>query len=198
MIIHDCEQGTEEWLTLRLGMPTASNFADIYSATGKPSTRAQEYMYKLVAESLAGEPVDTYKNEWMQRGNDLEPDAVSAYEFINGVETQVLGFVTNDEKTIGCSPDRMNLEIKCPMAKTHVKYLDEGKCPAIYYPQVQGCIWLCETDRWDFMSYHPKMPPLICTVFRDDTYIKGLEKALYNFLDAMEKMKIKIGEKNVY
>ena len=59
MIIHDCEQGTEEWLTLRLGMPTASNFADIYSATGKPSTRAQEYMYKLVAESLAGEPVDT-------------------------------------------------------------------------------------------------------------------------------------------
>ena len=197
MIIHTVEQGAPEWLRLRLGMPTASRFGDVYTATGKASASAEGYMYSLLAEIFAGEPAESYTSEAMERGTMLEPEAVSAYELIKDVETQVIGFVTNDEKTIGCSPDRMGLEVKCPALHTHLKYLVDNKLPTKYIPQVQGCMWICEQDHWDFMSYHPDARPLIVRVERDDDYITELSKHLNQFLDKLNDAKASIlGEGN--
>ena len=140
MIVHEVEQGTEAWLSLRLGMPTASAFAKVYSATCKVPKAFDDYCYQLAAEKVTGKRTEVYVNDHMRRGTELEPVAVSAYEFIMDEETEVIGFVTNDEQTIGCSPDRMHLEIKCPAAHNHARYLAEGKCPSQYFPQVQGCI----------------------------------------------------------
>jgi hypothetical protein len=110
---------------------------------------------------------------------------------------EVIGFVTNDEGTIGCSPDRMNLEIKCPSLKTHLKYLVDGKCPTKYIPQVQGCMFVCEQDHWDFMSYHPDARPLIVRVERDDDYITELSKHLNQFIVKLNDAKASIlGEGN--
>ena len=40
VLIHQVEQGTPEWFAVRLGIPTASNFAKIITSTGKvPSER---------------------------------------------------------------------------------------------------------------------------------------------------------------
>ena len=37
LITLDCEQGSEEWLAARLGIPTATGFENIVTATGKKS-----------------------------------------------------------------------------------------------------------------------------------------------------------------
>jgi hypothetical protein len=81
-------------------MPTSSRFGDVYTATGKASASAEGYMYSLLAEIFAGEPAESYTSEAMERGTMLEPEAVSAYELIKDVETQVIGFVTNDEEPL--------------------------------------------------------------------------------------------------
>ena len=67
----------------------------------------------------------------------------------------------------------------------------------LYIPQVQGCIWLCEQDHWDFMSYHPDARPLIVRVERDEEYIDGLSKHLNEFIVKLNDAKALImGEGN--
>src|ERR1035437_6023550 len=49
--IFDCEQGTEEWASLRLGIPTASRFADVMAGgEGKMRTR---YLRELAGEIIS-------------------------------------------------------------------------------------------------------------------------------------------------
>lgn len=180
MIVLDMEQGTEEWLAARLGIPTASNFKKLFTATGKPSTSAETYFYELLAERLTGKPSNEYTNEWMVRGTELEPEARSTYEFIHDVQVQQIGFVyLDDRRHVGCSPDGLIgdeglIEIKAPKASTHVKYLLDGKVPSDYVPQVQGQLWITGRKFCDFVSYHPDCDPFIVRVDRDDDYIAGL------------------------
>jgi hypothetical protein len=44
--ILQCEQGGAEWHQARLGLPTASRFADIVTATGKATKNAARETYK--------------------------------------------------------------------------------------------------------------------------------------------------------
>ena len=146
MIIHNVEQGTEEWFRLRLGMPSASKFKDLVTPKGKPSAQSEKYMYELLAERLSGKREEGFKTFWMQRGNDLEPQAANVFEFQTDLNCREVGFVTDDHQTVGCSPDRLvdgvGLEIKCPSPAVHVKYLadyaNNGTMPSEYYAQVQG------------------------------------------------------------
>ena len=169
---------------MRLGMPSASKFKDLVTPKGKISASGEKYMYELLAERLSGKREETFKSFWMQRGNDLEPQAANVFEFQTDLPCREVGFVTNDDQTVGCSPDRLvdgvGLEIKCPSPAVHVKYLAEGassgKMPSEYYAQVQGTMWLMDFDRYYFMSYHPDMKPLIVRVERDEEYIASLAK----------------------
>tara|TARA_R110002126_G_scaffold16603_3_gene66229 strand:- start:233 stop:784 length:552 start_codon:yes stop_codon:yes gene_type:complete len=180
-----------------MGVPTASRFGEIYTGTGKASASADNYMYSLLAEIVANEPGESFSNAATEWGHEMEPRAVSAYEMLEGRSMEVVGFVTNDKGTVGCSPDRVNLEIKCPALKTHLKYLVDGRCPTKYIPQVQGCMLICEQDHWDFMSYHPDARPLIVRVERDEEYIDGLSKHLNEFIVKLNDAKALImGEGN--
>jgi hypothetical protein len=58
----------------------------------------------------------------MERGARMEEEAVAAFEFDRGIDTEVVGFVTTDDGLAGCSPDRFAgsdevVEIKCPGAR---------------------------------------------------------------------------------
>src|SRR3990167_1730476 len=99
MIIHNCIQGTPEWLRLRAGIPTASNFDKIVTPGGKASDSAEKYRLLLLAERLIGEPVDDKGySHWMDRGSEMEAEAVRFYEFQRDIETVKIGFITNDAK----------------------------------------------------------------------------------------------------
>jgi len=191
--IIDVEQGTDEWFTARLGLFTASNFSKVLSPTGKPSTQVKDLINNLVAEKLTGEREETFKSSAMQRGNDLEGEALEFVNFSQGYNFEPVGFC-DSENGYGCSPDaldqekKIGLELKCPLAKTHVKYLRSGKLPNEYFSQVQGSMMVTGYDSWVFVSYHPLMKPFILVVERDEDYINGLRELLIK--NAVEVVKI--------
>ena len=203
MIISEHEQGTEEWLKDRAGIPTASNFSKIVTGAGKPSTSANTYMHQLLAEHWLGGPIDENdSNHWMERGLELEADAADLYEFMTDNAVSETGFCfKDDQKLAGASPDRFVddkglLEIKCPKASTLVGYILKGGLPAKYKQQVQGQMWICEREWCDFFVYHPEMKPLLVHVERDDKFIKQMadmiEVFIEDMLEAREKLKVKM------
>jgi len=65
VIVHDVEQGSEEWFKVRAGMPTASEFATVMASGrgGGDSKTRRTYMLKLAGEILTGEPKENYSND---------------------------------------------------------------------------------------------------------------------------------------
>lgn len=178
-------QGTEEWLKARLGVPSASNFSKVITTTGKRSTSFMGYVNALIAERLTGDPTYVKITEPMERGTSLEDEARAMYQLIEEVDVRQVDFIKHPNMEVGCSPDGLidtkcdrgligGLEIKCPLQGTHVEYLRAGKVPSKYMLQVQGSMFVTGRGYWDFMSYHPKMKPLIVRTYRDDDLINEL------------------------
>lgn len=170
LVILDCEQGSDEWFKARLGIPTATGLSSIVTASGAKSSASNTYLAELIAECYLGAS-EGFKSKAMDRGNELEPLARSAYEFINDVDvTQVGGVYLNDSKDLMISPDglipelKKGLEIKCPDMKTHIRYILEGVLPSEYIIQVQSSIWVTGYESWDFMSYCPEYAPQTCFI----------------------------------
>ena len=191
MRIVEAEQGTDEWLMARLGCPSGSGFSKLITAQGKESTSRAGYVNGLIAEKVIGEVPPSYENEWMIRGRELEPDARAFYEFERRCSVQEVGFCKHDEYECGISPDGLidadgGLEIKCPAPATHVKYFRAGKLPSEYKAQVQGCLWITKRKWWDFLSYHPSLPPLLIRVERDEDFIKELERIVIDACKEIE------------
>jgi len=179
MIILPHEQRSEEWFAARLGLPTASQFGKIITATGKKSAQFDGYANQLIAERITGEITQVTITEAMQRGTDLEPQARAWYELAPGETVVEVGLCLHDNINYGASPDGLIgdhglLEIKCPMAKTMVEYLRDGVLPSAYVPQVQGQLWITDREWCDFLAWHPAMKPLTVKVERDPKYIEKL------------------------
>lgn len=187
MQVHNVEQGSPEWFAVRLGIPTASEFSKIITATGKASAQANDYMLTLVAERMLGHEVEKWQgNMWTERGKELEQEAADYYELTTGTELQKVGFVTNDAGTAGCSPDRLVgddglLEVKCPAAHTHLKYMMDKKLDTAYMPQLQGQLFVTGRQWVDIISYYPELKPVIIRVARNEEYISTLQKLLEDF-----------------
>lgn len=188
MIIHDCEQGTEEWLALRAGIPTASEFSNLVTSTGQPSDSVKAYAKTLAAEKFAGKPIDAFQgNYWTRRGQELEPEARITYEMLTGRKVDQVGFITDDGVTHGCSPDGLvnkdgAVEFKCLKAESHIDvlmYFDKAKkCPSTYFAQTQGEMFVCERQWVDLMFYHPELPPLIIRQTPDKKFVTQLRKQI--------------------
>jgi len=192
MIVIDVQQGTKEWQDARLGIPTASQFSRIMTPkTRKASTSADKYMCELIAARILGRPVDDASTEFMLRGTMLEESAVAAYEFERDCETRKVGFILDDGRRWGCSPDRLVgddglLEIKCPSAAVHVAAL-LGMNDDDHVSQVQGQLMV--TGRaWDDLSFfNPSMPRRVSRIGRDETYVSALYEHLQRFCDRLDE-----------
>ncbi len=205
MIIYDVQQDTPEWLALRLGLPTASEFhkivgnstAELSRSRDKKSLSevARKYAHRLVAETLLGRPVEKPPGSpWaMARGKALQETAARQYAFAHDIELQPTGFVTTDCGRLGCSPDALiigtlgGLEIKCALDEGHMGHFLDGPGDD-FKPQVQGCLAICELDWWDLHAYHPELPPLTIRTYRDEAYIKRLQASLAEFLAIRDQM----------
>jgi hypothetical protein len=192
--ILDVVQGTTEWLSARAGIPTSSQFHKIITPkTRKVSGQAADYAYQLVAERVLGRYLeDTKSFYWAERGKQLEDEARLYYEMLTGSVTERVGFITNDNGTIGASPDRLVgerglLEIKCPAPQTHMGYLLGDPVSADYWLQVQGQLWIAERDWTDVLSYHPELPPAIIRVERNEKDITMLEEQIGIFVEQVNK-----------
>lgn len=202
MIIRYGIQGDENWLADRAGKVSASNFSKIFTASGSKTTgeTRKSYLYQVAGERISKTPEESFKNDWMQRGNDLEPEARFAFEQITGLFVAQTGMVLLDEREeISCSPDGLigdqsGLELKCPKMSTHIGYLEAARLPSAYKPQVMGQLWICDRPQWHFMSYHPSIKPFHLIVDRDKKYISLLQEAVEEFNAEVNSLVARIKE----
>lgn len=192
MIVHHCEQGGTEWHALRWGIPTASNFDRILTASGKPSKQADEYRRYLLAERYFGHPLEQVRTSWMQRGNDLEGEACAFYEFTREVAVGHCGIITDDEGRYGASPDGLVgddglVEFKCPSPEQHIRYMLWSDIAKEYRVQLQGQLWVAQRQWTDICSYHPAMESVIVRVERDEEFIGLLAAEMAKFVERLEE-----------
>lgn len=185
--VFDFDQGSADWFEARAGLPTASEFATVMAKgkDGGASVTRARYMRKLAGEILTGEPdPDTYTNTHMERGKAMEDEARNLYAYLKNLEPQRVGFIRNGQK--GASPDALvdvdgGLELKSASREVQIERLQRDALPPEHKAQVLGNIWVCEREWWDFVSYCPKLPPLIIRVPRDDIYIRQISAAVDAF-----------------
>lgn len=192
MIPIDVQQGSDEWLAVRCGVPSASNFDKLLTTKGEPSKQAQKYLYQLAAEKVSGIKEESFQSSAMAKGIETEAEAVDFYELTQGVEVQTVGFCLHESKLFGCSPDRLVgdeglLEVKCPLPHTHVEYLLENNLEKDYFQQVQGQLLVTGRKWCDLISYSRGLKPLIVRVVRDEKFLKALEIELEIFCKKLEE-----------
>jgi predicted phage-related endonuclease len=197
--VTDMIQGSDEWLKLRVGVLTASNFSKVL-AKGEGKVR-KSLMLDMAAENLSGEPQESFESEWTIRGSTIEPDARAGYAMLTSSDVREIGFAFLDEhRLIGCSPDALvgedgGLEIKCPKPKTHIEYLLADKIPPQYVAQVQGSLWVTGRKWWDFVSYCPSIadnPMFRFRVTPNEEYISNLKTECGLFLVELDELINKI------
>ncbi len=200
------EQGSEEWFASRLGKVTASKVSDVMARTKSgPAATRKNYMMELLCQRLTGKREESYTNAAMQRGNDLEPVARSAYEIDKGVMVEECGLIDHPRiEMFGASPDGLvggngMLEIKCPNTAQHVACLRSGEPDNKYWRQMQTQM-ACSGRQWvDFVSFDDRLPEALqyfcARVERDDDYISEIEDAVLEFLGELEKLEAEMLEK---
>ena len=183
-------QESKDWMLDRCGQFTASRSSDLMAKTKSgPSAMRGNLLALLAVERLTGQPVETYQNDAMRRGTELEAEARDAYSFTTGNAVTESGFVRYAElPNTGCSPDGYVgteglVEIKCPasMAK-HLDALRSGSHAQEYRWQLQHQM-LCTGTPWvDAVSYDPRFPDhlqlAIVRVLRDESAIAELVQAI--------------------
>lgn len=190
--IFDCEQGTDQWRSLRCGIVTASVFSTVMAngRDGGASITRTKLLHKLAGEILTGEPAEEYRNAAMDRGNAMEAEAREVYAQLRGDDLRQVGFVKNFTglKHCGCSPDSLvsfdgGLEIKTAKPDVLIPLLLKGaqSWPQEHKAQVQGNMWICEREFWDLFIYWPKLPPFLVRLYRDEKYIKEMGDAVERF-----------------
>jgi putative phage-type endonuclease len=182
-------QGSAEWLALRAGKFTGSRFADLMAVTKSgPSASRANLLVTLALERLTGQPEETYCNDAMRRGTELEPLARGAYEAHTGALVEQVAFIVHDKHAFcGVSPDGLldadgMLEIKAPASQAkHLAALRNGAHAQEYRWQVQGQLWVAGRAWCDVASFDPRFPEglqlAITRVERDEVAIKALEQA---------------------
>lgn len=184
MIIHDEPQGSIEWAIRRAGIPTASEFKSLITPTGahRKGEMLRSYVASKVAEKWQGGPLPTFYGNDMEQGELLESEALPWLSLQYGWEVQRTGLITTDDGRVGCSPDGLlldgGLEIKCPAAHTHCKYLINGELPDDYFAQVHGCMFVTGRLWWNFVSYRRNFPDFILRVERDEKVQESIADAI--------------------
>ena len=191
---HKVEQNTDEWMELRQGKFTASSFKDLFMS--KTTAGYQKAIYKVVYERLTGEQPESFSNEYMERGHELEPLARKVYEVETFNTVEEAGFFELSE-WVGASPDGLVdddgiVEIKCPAFNTMIGYLVDPKLPSQYKHQVHGQLLVTGRKWCDFMCYHPKLKPIIIRIERDEAFIKEIEDKLNESIREVETIINKI------
>ena len=189
MIIHNIPQGTVEWLAVRAGKVTASEFDSVLAQgrNGVSKTR-QTYLYKLAGEIITGQVVESYSNANMERGKVMEDEARAWYEVMHA-KVETVGFI--EEGRTGYSPDGLigesgALEIKTKFPHLLIPVVLSQDFPAEHKAQCQGGLMVSGREWIDLVCYWPGMPVAVHRAYRDDVYIASLRQAVADFVGELD------------
>lgn len=199
MQILNLKQGSKEWFDARKLKMTASKATAIANC----GSGLETYIYEICADFFSKSELEKYSNDDMERGNILESEARSIYEFETGNLVKEVGFCLYDEFS-GCSPDGLVkddglVEFKCKNDKNHLKQIIEGKkaIESSYMWQMQMQMLVTGRNWCDFVCYNPNFEKhtLIFRIYADEekqNKIKeGIEKGRNIIKSIMDKMKNK-------
>ena len=173
-------QGSDEWLTMKLGVISASN---VSKAIAKKGTDSREgYLNELIGQIATRESasIDGPALRW---GKENEQSARSAYEFSTGFDVEEVPFVYGPDKRTGVSPDGFTnkrtrgCEIKCPFTtKVHIDFLLMDKIKIEYIYQCQFSLFVTGLEVWDFCSYDKRMLNNQIKILPQERDIKLMER----------------------
>ena len=206
----DDGQANPDWLALRAGKFSASDFHDYMGIIGKGlSATAETALHKKVLESL-GETYTSVQTDAMARGNELEKFAREAYMCETFADVQEIGFVDWEHLRAGVSPDGVIfgdngeiekiIECKCPELPAFIRYAtDKANIPPKYMVQMQMQMLITGAKSCDFVAYHPNMRLVVHTIDADSEYqakiVAALEKLNERYDEILATInKLKVGE----
>lgn len=193
------EQGSSEWLKMKLGVISASN---VHKAIAKKGTEAREgYISELVAQ-IATREMPQIDGPALRWGKENEQSARSAYEMVTGYDVEELSFIYSSDKRLGASPDGLSnkrtrgLEIKCPYtSKVHIDFLLMDKIKLEYQYQVQFSLYVTGLEIWDFASYDKRMLKnqiKIIPIERDQKMMERFSNDIGEFIIDMDKALVQL------
>jgi len=163
MIFYDVEQNTDEWMRLRCGKVTSSNFGCFMANEGKAfGEPAKDYALQIALEIITGRKAEYgFSNTHTERGHEQEPIARQMYEDYTFSEVTNGGFFCHE--TYGDSPDGLvgddgGIEIKSVIAKTHNATLKRGSFDPSYKWQLIGHLDCTGREWFDFVSFCSDFP----------------------------------------
>lgn len=192
----DVAQRSDEWMDLRRGLPTASEFASVMAEgkNGGESLSRQGYMNALAGEIISGRTAEGFVSQAMRRGIVMEPVARGYYAKRRFEEVVEVGFVRRrlpSGRFVGCSPDalvggrsgRKALEIKSVTPEEMVRLLDApaGGFPPRFKWQLYGTLFVADLEEIDLLVYAENMGGIEFKVERDANKIQQLSDALEVF-----------------
>lgn len=184
----DTGEANPDWLALRAGKFTGSNF---YIMFGNGETKRKLILEKAT-EQILGKPCNKnhYTNDDIIRGIELEHVARELYicETFNNVEE--VAFIEKDEFS-GCSPDGLVgedglIEIKCPKDTVFVEQKTSGKIKLDYYIQMQYNMFISERKWCDYIAYNENFPLLIKRYERDEDCIAKIKTVLQHGIEEVK------------
>jgi len=190
-------QGTDEWRQLRCGLITGSRISDVMQE--KKGVGYANYLAQLCCERLTNCVVESsFKNGYMDRGNEDEPAARDCYSFITGNDVEQVAFIKHPTiECFGVSPDGLvgtdgMVEIKRKIPAIHIDYIFKNRIPPEYVKQMTAEL-ACSGRQWnEFVSYCPELPEnmqlFICRMERNEADIKAMESAVLAFNQSVEDM----------
>lgn len=190
------EQKTDEWQKLREGYITGSSGKKV-KGTG------DAFLYQTLAIMTSKWKPKEARGEDIDRGNELEPEAVEEYKKATGMEVRRdIAFIQNDR--IGISPDgvpyktkfdekniKKLIEVKSSDVPNHIKYISTNKVGSEYIDQIIHGFATIETcDEIDFVSYCPmyKFKPLHIITVKRSTMIVDISTARVQYAKFIEKL----------
>jgi len=200
MIIVNCEQGSHEWFSARLGKPSASRISAVITSKGKPTASAarRTYALELVAERITERITEHYVSAAMERGKELEAQARVWYE-ITHAPVQQVGFCVADGGLTGCSPDGLvgddgGIEVKCPMMPNYLDILESGEIPADWLLQIHHSMFVTGRAWWDFVLYTDVEPfgGWVKRVHRDEDMMAAMKSAVDGFAVEVDELTARV------
>ena len=202
------QEKKNEWLALRLGKFTASEFYKLMSYENKETfpVGAESYVLEKVLEVLTVKSGQGFTSSAIDWGNQYEEEAAERFMTFSGKKVYNYGstqqFVVKNEN-VGCTPDgligtKSGLETKCPNSKTHLSYLNintqeefKKECKN-YYWQIQGSMYVCNRNSWYFVSYDPRFKNKkhqlkVLKINRDEVDVKKLKWRLETAIEKRDK-----------
>lgn len=175
---HNFDQCSPEWFEFKSGKMSASNATPI----GANGAGLKTYCMELAMQNQGIERAK-FTNSDIERGNELEPLAVTTYELEFGVKVDLIGCVTNDKFNNVCvSPDGLigengGCEIKARNDAKHFSLI-QGLTKEIPFNQIQMSLLVSEREWWDFVSFNPNFskPLFVKRIYPDLDYFEKLKK----------------------